>query len=98
MAIIQEIICEVEFYSVMFDKATDMSRISQMRHGRNVREDFVRYVNARACVSTAESGSHDDKDEHITAVPVLTGDVLGQIVMNTLVDLFLDPDICVGIG
>jgi len=77
----------------MFDETTDMSHTSQLviviRYIKNnsVREDFIGFVDC-----------HKENFDLSTEEPKMTGEIIGQTVLNILLKFLLDLDFCVGIS
>ncbi|KAJ8685877.1 hypothetical protein QAD02_021670 [Eretmocerus hayati] len=86
------------YYSPIFDESTDISQISQMSmilryvYNNEIHEDFVKFVDLfEAARKLNPSGTK------MTEEMKITGSCLGKIVLQTLKDLGLDPEKCVGI-
>ncbi|KAG5866765.1 hypothetical protein JTB14_031274 [Gonioctena quinquepunctata] len=78
-----------KFHSIMFDRTTDISHVSQMSlQGSEVKEDFVGSIDC-----------HTKKYEldPDTMEPVLTGKIMGEIVVSQVKKLNLPFMDCVGI-
>lgn len=98
LEIITKRIQEAQFYSIIFDETTDIAHVSQLSlnfrythviEGQYVvREDFVKFVDLY--------GEIYDPEKEIE--PKLTGERLGQVVINTIRKLNIDLTNCVGIG
>ncbi|KAJ8674568.1 hypothetical protein QAD02_005830 [Eretmocerus hayati] len=89
---------EADFYSPIFDETIDISQISQMTlilryvYQNTVHEDFVKFVDLfEAARKLNPPGTKTNAELKIT------GSCLGSIVIQTLKDLGLDPEKCVGI-
>ncbi|XP_065642106.1 52 kDa repressor of the inhibitor of the protein kinase-like [Hydra vulgaris] len=84
-----------KFYSVIFDETTDTSHSSQMTvvlryidvNTCEIREDFIGFVNC-----------HTENYSNFTYEPVLTGELLGNTVANTLTKFGFNLKDCIGIG
>ena len=105
-------------YSILFDETTDISHKSQVslilrytHDSREIREDFVGFIDEFHDVRTATADSNeeiisDEEDTQITKTSLaeggkeysLTGKTLGQIILRKLKKLNLTLDCCVGIG
>lgn len=109
--ITEEIVKEIhesKYYSILFDETTDISNISQMSliirypYKGIIKECFMGFIN---CHDIYDDTATDD-DELIEQVernletyePKLTGDILGEVVVNMLKNLTLNLKNCVGIG
>ncbi|CAH2315613.1 52 kDa repressor of the inhibitor of the kinase-like [Pelobates cultripes] len=90
---------EACYFSVIFDETTDISHIEQLSlnfryvYNGSIREDFIKFVDAYEFATQSESGL-DSSDSELR----LTGQVLGQMVIQLIKDLSLDITHCVGIG
>ncbi|XP_053547017.1 52 kDa repressor of the inhibitor of the protein kinase-like [Bombina bombina] len=90
---------EACYFSVIFDETTDISHIEQLSlnfryvYNGSIREDFIKFVDAYEFATQSESGL-DNSDSELR----LTGQVLGQMVIQLIKDLSLDITHCVGIG
>ena len=100
---------ESKYYAVMFDETTDASHKSQMtiilRYlmlDGSLREDFVGFVDLHEKNYQSENIDNDTEvTELVTEVtePVLTGEIIGQSVVDMLVNKFNLPlENCVGVG
>lgn len=94
-----EIIKEIKqsrFYSIMFDETTDLSHVSQMslvlRYVFNdkIKENFIEFIDCHH-----EAYSQVDNNEDVE--PKLSGEHLGQIVIDLLNKFSLNLDDCIGI-
>ncbi|XP_022169095.1 52 kDa repressor of the inhibitor of the protein kinase-like, partial [Myzus persicae] len=94
-----EIIKEIKenrFYSIMFDETTDLSHVSQMslvlRYVVNdkIKENFIEFIDCHQ-----EAYSKLDSSENIE--PKLSGEHLGQIVIDLLKKFSLELHDCIGI-
>lgn len=94
-----EIIKEIKqsrFYSIMFDETTDLSHVSQMslvlRYVFNdkIKESFIEFIDCHR-----EAYSQVDNNEDVE--PKLSGEHLGQIVIDLLKKFSLNLDDCIGI-
>lgn len=92
---------EARFFSVLFDGTTDISNIEQLSlsfryvHRGSIREDFMKFVDAYEFVVLKRM---DTKNISESSEPKLTGQALGQIVIDLIKGLNLDINNCVGIG
>jgi hypothetical protein len=92
-----------QYYSIMFDETTDMSHTSQMSLSLRyvckgiVREDFVQFLDVHR-QHQALSESYGEISDHTDAEPSITGQALGNIVINAVKSMNLDLLNCVGIG
>ncbi|XP_040275821.1 52 kDa repressor of the inhibitor of the protein kinase-like [Bufo bufo] len=90
---------EACYFSVIFDETTDISHIEQLSinfryvYNGSIREDFIKFVDAYEFATQSESGL-DSSDSKLR----LTGQVLGQMVIQLIKDPSLDITHCVGIG
>jgi len=96
---IMENIRESQYFSIIFDETTDISHISQMSLSlRNidkenkVHERFIGFINCHNYVYDKEPCTN------INLEPKLTGEVLGNTVVNVLKDMSLNLDDCIGIA
>ncbi|XP_016659824.2 uncharacterized protein LOC103309433 [Acyrthosiphon pisum] len=106
----EEIVKEIhesKYYSILFDETTDISHISQMSliirypYKGIIKECFMGFINCHDIYDA--TATDDDKIEQVernpeTFEPKLTGDILGEVVVNMLKSLTLNLKNCVGIG
>lgn len=82
-------------YAVIFDETTDVAGREQLSfsiryvHDNEIREDFVCFIDAYEKASEFDVNQTEVK---------LTGEALGRLVVNLLLQFDLDPLICVGAG
>lgn len=87
-----------KYYSVIFDETTDISHTEQLSlnlrylHKNEIREDFVKFVDAFDNISAISPDQDPNSEQR------LTGEALGKIVLKLLQELSLDLNNCVGIG
>ena len=89
-----------KYYAIMFDETTDASHKSQMTiilrylmPGGSVREDFVGFVDLH------DKNYQTEVTVSIHTEPILDGKIIGQSVINMLVNKFhLSLENCVGVG
>jgi len=108
--ITEEIVKEIhesKYYSILFDETTDISHISQMSliirypYKGIIKECFMGFINCHDIYDA--TATDDDTIEQVernpeTFEPKLTGDILGEVVVNMLKSLTLNLKNCVGIG
>lgn len=91
---------EAEFYSIIFDETTDISRNSQLSlsaryvYNNRVEEQFLGFFDLHKL--NYESAGTSDSDTVIE--PKITGTILGQSVVKQMKSLGLHLDKCIGIG
>ncbi|XP_050500974.1 52 kDa repressor of the inhibitor of the protein kinase-like [Diabrotica virgifera virgifera] len=94
---IKQRVSKVKFYSILFDETTDASHTSQLSLSLRyvykdvIREDFVGFIDLHKA-----NYSHVDVDPEVE--PVITGEILGQTVVNFMIFLGLNTNNCVGIS
>lgn len=95
MDVIKQTVSEAKLYSIMFDETTDASDTSQLTlsvryvYENTIREDFVGFVDLH-------EANYSEADPEVE--PVITGEVLGQSVLNYMTYLGLQLSDCVGIS
>lgn len=99
---------EAKYYSVIFDETTDISNASQIT--LNIRyvfkdqvlERFIGFIDCHKYIFDKEKGHLSDINEEDESVehsePKITGELLGETVVNILKDFGFNLDTCVGIG
>ncbi|XP_060845263.1 52 kDa repressor of the inhibitor of the protein kinase-like [Rhopalosiphum padi] len=103
--IIFKIIKDIEqakYYSIIFDETTDVSTVSQMSlsiryiYSGKVFERFVTFID---CHSSMDNDNEDSDEVDLNQIePKLTGEFLGDIVIQMMSKLGLKFDNCVGIS
>jgi len=103
--IIFKIIKDIEqakYYSIIFDETTDVSTVFQM--SLNIRyiysgKVFERFVTFIDCHSSMDNDNEDSDEVDLNQIePKLTGEFLGDIVIQMMSKLGLKFDNCVGIA
>lgn len=100
---------EAKFYSIIFDETTDVSNASQItlkiRYILNnqVNEKFIGFIDCHKYIfDKKKEQQYDDEDEIVNNdqkfEPKITGELLGDTVVNILKDYEFDLDKCIGIG
>ncbi|XP_060845748.1 52 kDa repressor of the inhibitor of the protein kinase-like [Rhopalosiphum padi] len=95
--------------TVLFDKTTDVSHISQLSisiryiYENTVRENFIGFVDLHKDNYSADALDFDTDNESNTldlqqSEPTITGEILGSTVVKKLKSVGLDLKLCVGIG
>jgi len=125
VATIMERISTTKYYSILFDETPDINHLSQLslsvRYSHFdetmkkhvVREDFLRFVDARQVLEEMQVREYDDardpddvEDEDDDGVDAETEDIeqsltgvnLGKVVVQCMLRIGLNPNYCVGIG
>ncbi|XP_060868781.1 uncharacterized protein LOC132943724 isoform X8 [Metopolophium dirhodum] len=106
----KEIVCKIikdieqaKYYSIIFDETTDVSTISQMSlsiryiYSGKVFERFVTFIDCHSSMDN-ENEDSDGVDSNNQIEPKLTGEFLGDIVIQMMSKLGLKFDNCVGIA
>lgn len=103
---------ESRFYSIIFDETTDISHVSQMSlvlryvHNNIIKENFIAFIDCHSYAFSSNTTTNEDSkfndidniEREDTLESKLTGDILGQIVVDIIKQLNINPLNCVGIG
>lgn len=100
----EEILCDItkkinssDYYSIIFDETTDVSNVSQLSisiryvHEKKIYESFMGFLDLH---DTNYEGSVTNE----AVEPVITGEILGQSVINKIRLFGLNLEKCIGIG
>lgn len=99
-----------KYYSIIFDETTDVSHTSQMSlilrnvdSKNKVYERFISFIDCHSHVyrkTNVNVGLENIEDEpwYNILEPKLSGELLGNIVIDKLKEITLDLDNCIGIG
>lgn len=89
---------QAKFYRIMFDEATDISKMSQMSlviryiYNEKVYERFIAFVDCHQYLHKGQIV--EEIEEEVTIEPKITGEMLGSTVINIMSELGLNINNC----